>query len=130
MKTIDEIVIENIRREMKLKKLSQVDICKETKMDVNYFSKVINGRRSPGKALIAKVARALGRDPADLMIEAVVPESENLKFAVAVDVLLAFEKSTPYRRAIALAILTGDASHIESFQAVDQAALAFLKTLK
>lgn len=51
---------QNIAKARKRKKLTQVDVCVELKMDKPYLSSIENGRQNPTLLTLKKLADAIG----------------------------------------------------------------------
>ena len=57
----------NVRRLRQAKGLTQEQLAFEAKIDLTYVGGIERGRRNPSLLVIARIALALGADPAELV---------------------------------------------------------------
>jgi transcriptional regulator with XRE-family HTH domain len=120
---LKQIFGRNFRELRKRNNLSQKDAAVRAGVEQSYISSIEAGKIGFSPESLAKYAAALDCLPHELLADPDAAMSEALaqrhdeapSFVDAIAVLEAFRNAGPRRRAVALAVLTGNESHLAAF---------------
>jgi transcriptional regulator with XRE-family HTH domain len=113
----------NIEAELQASGLSQLAFAQRAKISKGHFNMVLKGREPLTRQMVSAVAKSLGKETDWFYEDHAAQKStvrkndggEGSSLHEAIQILNAFEKTTPPRKALALAVLMNDPKPLKGF---------------